>query len=74
MEKAREFLKKIRQENNMTHEQTAKLLGISRVFYTNIENGKRNLRPDLAQTIATVLNFKKYGLTWTVFFEKSNTS
>lgn len=51
----------------MSHEAVAKACKISRAAYTNIENGKRNPSPPLAQKIGKVLGFD-----WTLFYTKWN--
>ena len=57
-------LAEIRKEKHLTQEEVAKAVGISRVAYTNIENGKRHPSPKVAKRLASVL-----GIPWTVFFE-----
>lgn len=59
----RAWLKKIREEKMLTHEKIASKVGISRVYYTQIETGVRNPRVNIAKKIATVLEFD-----WTIFF------
>lgn len=63
----REWLKKIREELNMTHEQVAKEAGISRAYYTRIENGNYKLPQMTAKAIADVLGFN-----WIRFYEDKN--
>ena len=57
-------LKEKRKCIGMTQNEVAKAVGISRAFYTNIENGKKLYSVETAKKIAQVLNFD-----WTDFFE-----
>ncbi len=59
-----EWLKEKRKQLNLTQEEVAIAIGIKRASYTNIENGKRNVTPEIAKKIAKILNFE-----WTIFFE-----
>ena len=63
----REWLCEIRKARNMTHDAVASASGISRAYYTNVENGKRGdpLPVDTAKKIAETLGFD-----WTKFFEE----
>lgn len=45
-------LKQIRKNNNKTCQEVADAVGISKVYYWQIENGKRKLYYDLAVKIA----------------------
>ena len=56
-------LEERRLKKGLRQEDVARAAGISRVAYTNIENGKRRPSPEVAQKIAKVLKFK-----WTLFF------
>jgi len=60
----RSWLKKIRDEKNLTQAQIAKASGIDITTYNKIELGDRNPSPRTAQAIANVLGFD-----WTRFFE-----
>ena len=61
----RQWLKELRQRsNNLTQEQLAKMVGISRTMITEIENGKANPSVEVAKKIAAVLGFE-----WVRFFE-----
>lgn len=51
-------LKKIRTEKGITSEQMAKKLGISKPFYSQIENGRRRLSYDMALRIGKILKMK----------------
>jgi putative transcriptional regulator len=54
----RHWLKELRNKsNNMTQEQLAKKVGISRTMITEIENGNANPSVDVAKKIAAVLEF-----------------
>lgn len=59
----RDWLIKIREAANMTHEDVANAAGIKRQYYSMIESGKRNPSVAVAQKIAEILNFD-----WTIFF------
>ena len=61
----RGWLKKLRHEShNLTQEQLAKMVGISRTMITEIENGNANPSVEVAKKIASVMGFN-----WTRFFE-----
>ena len=61
----RQWLKDLRRKsNNLTQEQLAKKVGISRTMITEIENGKANPSVEVAKKIAAVLGFD-----WVRFFE-----
>lgn len=61
----RSWLKKLRHESNLTQEQLAKMVGISRTMITEIENGNANPSVKVAKTIAAVLDFN-----WTRFYDE----
>lgn len=61
----RTWLKEARDLNKLTHEEIANKCGISRAFYTQIENGNRRPSVETAKAIANILGFD-----WTMFFEK----
>ena len=60
----RSWLKELRHKSNLTQEQLAKKVGISRTMITEIENGNANPSVRVAKKIASVLGFN-----WTRFFE-----
>lgn len=61
----RGWLKKLRHEShNLTQEQLAKMVGISRTMITEIENGNANPSVEVAKKIASVMGFH-----WTRFYE-----
>ena len=61
----RHWLKELRSESgNMTQEQLAKKVGISRTMITEIENGNANPSVKVAKKIAAVLEFD-----WTRFYD-----
>lgn len=60
----RDWLLKIRQNQNKTHEDVATDCKITRQFYSMIENGERTPSVDTAKKIAEVLGF-----SWTKFYE-----
>jgi putative transcriptional regulator len=53
-----EKLKKIREENNYSGSDVAEMVGITKGYYSLIENGKRGLSYPLAVKIAAVFNLK----------------
>ena len=57
-------LKHLRKAKHMTQDELAQKIGIERVSYCNIENGKRRPSVEVAKKIAEVLDFD-----WTKFFE-----
>lgn len=57
------WLKTIRISNDKTQCDVAKLSGISRSYYTNIELGLKTPTVEVAKKIAKTLNFE-----WTCFF------
>ena len=61
----RSWLKKLRHESNLTQEQLAKMVGISRTMVTEIENGNANPSVKVAKKIAAVLDFN-----WTRFYDE----
>jgi putative transcriptional regulator len=60
----RSWMKKLRREHNMTQEQLARKVGMSRTMITEIENGNANPSVAKAKKIAAVLGFN-----WVKFFE-----
>ncbi len=51
-------LKNLRELNNLSNKKMADKLGISKTFYWQIENGKRNLSYEMAIRISKVLKSK----------------
>ena len=51
-------LKKLRLKNNYTSKDIADILGISKPFYSQIENGRRRLTYDMAVRIASIFKMK----------------
>ena len=60
----REWLKKTRQNANMTMKQVAEAVGISECYYSQIENGTRNASVAVAKKLGEVLGF-----SWQLFFD-----
>lgn len=58
----REWLRELR--GNITQEEIATRLKISRSFYTELESGQRNPSVRMAQRLALELN-----VPWTIFFD-----
>lgn len=64
----RKWLKDIRNSLGFTHQIIADDCGVTRAYYTQIENGIRNPSVAVAKKIAKKLKFN-----WTIFFkEKCN--
>lgn len=53
-----EKLKSIREKNNLSGSDVAERVGITKGYYSLIENGKRGLSYPLAVKIASVFNMK----------------
>lgn len=51
-------LKQMRYKNNMTLQEVADKIGISKAFYCQLENGKRRMLYETAVKIASVFNVK----------------
>lgn len=62
----REFLYKKRKELNLSQSEVAKKSGISRTFYTQIENDTKNASVTVSKKIAEVLQ-----TDWTLFFDNN---
>ncbi len=54
----RKNLKALRIKHNLTQEQIANQIGISRAYYTNIEIGRNTPSLDISIKIKEVLNYK----------------
>lgn len=54
-----------RKEKELTQQEMAKKIGISRQYYNDIENGKRQPSVGTAKKIGKLL-----GVDWTIFFTK----
>ncbi|KQL43914.1 XRE family transcriptional regulator [Brevibacillus choshinensis] len=61
----REWLKDRRERKCLTQEQASELCGISRSYYTHIENDVKTPTVKVAKVIAEVLDFD-----WTSFFKE----
>lgn len=51
-----EKLKQLRLKNKLTHQAMGDLLGISKVFYWQLENDRRRISYDMAYRIAKIFN------------------
>lgn len=60
----RYWLKELREEKKMTHQDVASASDISRSYYTLIESGVKTPAVEVAKDIAKVLGFQ-----WTKIFE-----
>ncbi|MED0680647.1 helix-turn-helix transcriptional regulator [Aneurinibacillus thermoaerophilus] len=60
----RVWLKEIRESKELSHDEAAELSGISRSYYTHIENGTKTPSVNVAKKIAKALKFR-----WTLFFK-----
>lgn len=58
MVKSYEKLTKLREKNNISYEEMAKRLNISKCFYWQIEHKKRRLYYFMAKKIAAIFNLK----------------
>lgn len=54
----RATLRKVREESQLTHQDVADAIGVSKPYYWQIENGKRGLSYELAVKIAAVFGRK----------------
>ena len=57
-----DWLEALRQSKHYTQAQLAEMVNISRVHYTNIENGERRPSPEIAKALAAILGFNWYEL------------
>lgn len=53
-----EKLKELRKKNNLTNQKMGELLGVSKVFYWQLENNKRRISYDMAYKISQIFNVK----------------
>jgi transcriptional regulator with XRE-family HTH domain len=60
----RKWLINIRNNENLTQNEVADSIGISRAYVTSIETGTRQPSVKVAKRIAKLLNFE-----WTIFFD-----
>ena len=58
MVKSTDLLKKLRQEKGLSYEEMAKILGISKAYYWQLEHKNRRLYYDMAKKIADIFNLK----------------
>ncbi len=58
------WLKNIRENEKLTQADVAGRAGVSRAYYTNIENGERRPSVDVAKKLGAALD-----VSWTRFFE-----
>lgn len=58
------WLKNIRKTEKLTQIEVAEKVGVTRAYYTNIENGERRPSVDVAKRIGQALD-----LDWTRFYE-----
>lgn len=65
-----EFLRNIRKKNQLTLEEMAAAIGISKPFYWQIENGKRKLTYSMALKIASIFNLKPDDIFYEYFKTK----
>ncbi|WP_017726732.1 helix-turn-helix transcriptional regulator [Halalkalibacterium ligniniphilum] len=57
------ILEEKRKELNLTQEEMAKQLGVTRQYYNAIENNKKQPSVDLAKQLGAIV-----GIEWTIFF------
>lgn len=65
MSNVRVWLKERRQKANFTQDEIAELAGISRSYYTHIEQGTKTPSVSVAKKIAAIFSFH-----WVRFFEE----
>ena len=53
-----EKLQLIRNNKNISYKNIAEMLGVSKTYYWQIENGKRRLTYEFAKKIASIFNLK----------------
>jgi putative transcriptional regulator len=53
----RQIMKNAREKKGLTHEDVARIIGVSRATYTNIENGNKNPSLVIAISIKNVLDY-----------------
>ena len=53
-----------RKSKRLTQQEVARIVGVSRQYYNEIESGKRSPSVQLAKNIGRVL-----GVDWTIFFK-----
>lgn len=70
----RSWFKKIRKSEGFTQALLAIELDVSESMICAIERGKRNPSFELAKLMAIALNFEKYVLDWTRFFDEKDKS
>lgn len=52
------YLKELREKANLSYDDMAKILGISKSYYWQIEHRNRRLSYDMAKKIASIFNLK----------------
>ena len=62
-----EKLQLIRNNKNISYKNMAEMLGVSKTYYWQIENGKRRLTYEFAKKIASIFNLKPDD----IFYEES---
>jgi len=65
----RQWLIDIRKDQKKTQDIVAHYAGVTRQMIGIIERNKGNPHPSTAKAIAKALNFEKYGLDWTAFYD-----
>lgn len=63
----REWLKNLRMQVDMSQQELAEKVGVSREYITMIENNERTPSVSVAKKIGIELNFD-----WTIFFDKES--
>ena len=63
-----DFLIKLRKKKKITGSDMARILGISKVFYWQIEHGQRRLSYEMALRIAYIFDMKPDELFYDYFF------
>ena len=62
-----EKLQLIRNNKNISYKNMAEMLGVSKTYYWQIENGKRRLTYEFAKKIASIFNLKPDDVSYEEF-------
>lgn len=65
-----EFLKKIREESQLTQEDLAKILGVSTILISMVETGQKEVSKKFIKTLAEKMSVSASSITPFLFFEK----
>ena len=62
--KIRDWLIAARKDKNLTQQEVAEKLGVTRISYSRYENGERTPRPSTAKKIESLLGVNKEYFFW----------